>query len=651
MQYLVGEPGLNRRRRTSAAVLCVAAPLALAICACDQDALRRAFSPRSKLPPVTDRLRNTYPDLASNRFLVLADFEKVEQGEMFTMETPDNQGSFHVTAARSRRETGAGSLAAEFRSPRDILIAGDDPRARWTLAPDWRTYSLLLMSVHADQPANGLTIEIVGNDAARSFRRERIPLSGGWNLLRFDLEEIGRFVDLSSVRQVRWHCEGLAGPRTLHLDDVLLADNRKVLLGDPAGPEGDLYAVHEGLRLRVGAVGRFEWAFSGGRLVGWTEGSRSAHTRSGDPALADSAAPRRNWVSMPSPHTLSLGPVAVAMRPNDTRDLDLDGQAGWVTRVGREGDALAAASAVVQTAQRLLECSPLRVVVECERMIGAADGTDADSPRSVTRYVVTPEGRCYVYLQCRTEARTWRAAEIGLALMVSRAAGFGVLAHPASLSTSTDSVGQGAFLLLHRAGASPAASDLLCVPHAPQALPDVTEIVNEDESRIGGLFLARSPARPQAAYALMLAAWPPDIDDREAGSALADSYLRPAALRFEVGELLRTDPGDLTNDGFNESEGCYVLQPQKGRLRFLLDGTQRPLWHPMFKVADSKGRRIWAYAEGRILDTPHRTHDDLAIFKLDRMISSSMTIEVILQDPAAPTPEPTPAVGSTAEER
>jgi hypothetical protein len=195
------------------------------------------------------------------------------------------------------------------------------------------------------------------------------------------------------------------------------------------------------------------------------------------------------------------------------------------------------------------------------------------------------------------------------------------------------------------------ASDLLCVPHVPQALPDVSEIVNEDDSRLGGIFLARSPARPQASFALMLAAWPPDIDDKEAGSVLADSYSRPASLRFEVGELLRTDPGDLTNDGYNESEGCFVLQPQKGRLRFLLDGTQRPLWHPMFKVADSRGRRIWVYAEGRILDAPHRTHDDLAIFKFDRMISSAMTIEVILQDPSAPAPDPTPTSDNPPKER
>ena len=62
------------------------------------------------LPPVTDRLRATYPELATNRFLVLADFEKPEQGEMFYMDTPSQTGYFHLSTARSRPETGAGAL-------------------------------------------------------------------------------------------------------------------------------------------------------------------------------------------------------------------------------------------------------------------------------------------------------------------------------------------------------------------------------------------------------------------------------------------------------------------------------------------------------------------------------------------------------------
>lgn len=67
----------------------------------------------------------------------------------------------------------------------------------------------------------------------------------------------------------------------------------------------------------------------------------------------------------------------------------------------------------------------------------------------------------------------------------------------------------------------------------------------------------------------------------------AMSYRQPA--RIEGAALVKDDQGDLNNDGFNESEGCHVLQGP-GPLRFSYARGQGAGFAPAFKVLSWKGK-------------------------------------------------------------
>ena len=220
---------------------------------------------------------------------------------------------------------------------------------------------------------------------------------------------------------------------------------------------------------------------------------------------------------------------------------------------------------------------------------------------------------------------------MGLAFALSGAGGFEVRPHSLPLALPDEKRSPVSYVLFARDRGAPARSDLLCVAHDPQSLADVVELMNEEESRLGAMFLARTPRRPQAEWALMMCVWPDDVNDATTAELLAGSYVAPLPLSFEIGEAVRTDPGDLDNDGYNEAEGCYVIAPLGRRARFRLDATARAAWYPMFKVRGSTGRRVWVYADGLIVNAEQRTADGDVLFKLDRIVSGRVTVEVVLE--------------------
>ena len=539
----------------------------------------------------------------------------------------------------------------DLASPDDVLVARDRPGADWVLPADWRPHQLLLMSIYKPGGPGALTLEILGRNARVGYRRPGIFLSPGWNTLRVDLAEVAKWVDLKQVGQIRWRPEALAGPATWFLDDLILVDNRTRLQGSPDGPPGELYVVHGGQRLRVGAPGRFELVFANGRIVGWYD-------------LRLDPARERNCVSWPSPRWAALGPTAVALRatsqgsaesgplavpadsPELSPDLDLDGDGGWFP-LGRQ----------IRVRQRVLEASPLRAVVECERLIsrdlaaattspeplGAPPGDeDAEPPaaRLLTRYTITPLGRVFVHLTCPTVHGPWQAKELGVAFTGSLRGGFEPLCHSAPIQPQQQAPNPVSFILFARGRGRPGTSDLLCVAHDPDALPDAVSLEGGDEDRVGAMFLTSRLRRPTQSWALAMVVWPDDIDDEETAELLALDYSYPPALQVEVGELVRTDPGDLNNDGFNEAQGCYVVRPAGNRIRMRLEARERSCWYPMFKLAGTKGRRLWAYADGEVLSVKARSADGSVLLALDRVVDRPVEIEVVLQ-PESGSPEAT----------
>ena len=606
---------------------CLALTVALAwgLSGCNEPWARGTFAPRDAGPtgaaanrPVVDRLRETYPELATNKFLVVADFEDPVQGQMFTMRTRSQRGYFHPSTKRSRPETGAGSLEVYFAEPSDMLLAWSSQGGDWSLPADWRDYRLLLMSLYCRSGPKVINLEIQGRGAGERYRQDGILLESGWNTVGIDLTEVARHVDLSYVAHVGWRLEQPTAAVRIYFDDLILVDNRVDIWGTPDGAPGSLYVTHEGRRIRLGACGRFELVFYNGEITEWYD-------------LGTDPERERNCVNWPKNTPAALGPVAVLLdkrggsggeesdpSASSTRNIGLDGLRNW-----------GQADGMVRVKQSVVEVSALRAVIECERFIRSVDGT-ADEITLTTRYTVTPQGRMYVAIECPTSGPGWNAEEIGHAFTCSWAGGFRPQCHSAPLELSDDVEEADSFVLFARGRGLPGTSDLLCVAHNAQSLADVVRLSGGDPDRVAAMFRTTRLQKPTQQWALMMIVWPDDIDDSEVASFLVQSYTRPAALELSVGEAVRTDAGDLDNDGFNESQGCYVIRTDSGRARLRLDVRDRPCWYPMIKIADTQEKQVWAYADGRIIPSETRTADGSVLLGLDRVLDEPVEIEIVV---------------------
>ena len=148
--------------------------------------------PSVAAPTQADRLIQAYPEIQNGRLLILADFEDEKQMGIFHIESATNPGRLARDPKKGRPETGLGALAVAFSAPNESVVISSPPQGEWFLKRDWRPYDLLMMA--ANSPVAGLTLEIkiVGGVSGNAVEaRTETVLAAGWNLLRFDLAEVG----------------------------------------------------------------------------------------------------------------------------------------------------------------------------------------------------------------------------------------------------------------------------------------------------------------------------------------------------------------------------------------------------------------------------------------------------------------------------
>jgi hypothetical protein len=77
----------------------------------------------------------------------------------------------------------------------------------------------------------------------------------------------------------------------------------------------------------------------------------------------------------------------------------------------------------------------------------------------------------------------------------------------------------------------------------------------------------------------------PAIKKLEDALPHALQYRQPSRMQLSKGELVKNDPGDLDADGFNESEGCWVLR-SKSAVELTFPKRDHALFAPVFKILD-----------------------------------------------------------------
>ena len=354
------------------------------------------------LPPTLARMQRVYPDLASGRFVCLADLNTLPQAALFRTlgpageEVEDQPG---ISVRRSIDETGAGGLRVRLNGPEDRLVFDGERSAKLALLRDWQKYNLLLFNIHG--PPGGLMLEFTVRSGTETPLRSTRKLFAepGWQLYRFDLAEIGEELDLADVRALSWRAPRLSAPIDLYFDDFLLADNTRYLFGQDAD-EGELYVVSAGRRIVVGARGRFELAFSDGVIVEWHAGDEHNLTvRSG------------------------LGPWPVPLPE------------GWNRRraepiVYDDPELWAAWGERIAATQHVVEQSGFRVVLEgLWRFLRKPDEPPAEpdpaaTPEHSWRYAIYPSGQVYVRITSHARDAGWPDARVGYAVALNERSGF-----------------------------------------------------------------------------------------------------------------------------------------------------------------------------------------------------------------------------------
>ncbi len=210
---------------------------------------------------LSDQQLAAYPQLDENPYLVLKDFESPGQLDDFSLTRSGGPlETSKIFYSGSPTATGTGALGVAFGPEGEYSLAFSTPVRRW------KEYNLFLLSlfVNEDQVFCGLKI----SDAEGKMYKTSFLLRKSWNKLQVDLKSVGKSIDLSRVDKLIFSFNRI-GDTKIYLDDLILVDYHKVLLGQVDGPPGTLFAFQNGKEIHLGSNRRFELVFSEGKMIGW----------------------------------------------------------------------------------------------------------------------------------------------------------------------------------------------------------------------------------------------------------------------------------------------------------------------------------------------------------------------------------------------
>jgi len=459
----------------------------------------------------------------------------------------------------------------------------------FALPRDWSAYGSLRFDIYYDAPSGdpsrwlGFNVYIDDFEStgwATNFHQEGWRLRPGWNYRRLDIDCIaGRrdAIDLTRVKALYFIFSGFPAGTTLYFDHIRLEPRppAEALTCPACGAEAEPGALacpkcgRSLLRLRVAgpgggekteevtvtAPGRFELSFDGtpGTISRWFDLAR-------DPER------RRNLVA-------------------EYARL-LNNKFGFTDETGkpRPGSAYLAPT----EPPVVLEASPLRARVRlvCPGARQYGGGALHPHVQGTTDYTVYPTGRVFIRNQLRVVGETYRSKHFMLNMLTSWAA------YHENRGEAIRSAGRDFILHTHRG--PEVTADALLVWHTGER---PTTYFNSPYERVfyrSGVGLAEAVDKvlepgTSLTWCFMLQLKPDDIDSEEAARPYALDYRTPASITVTQGRLVTNDPGDAQGDGFNEAEGCYVLEARKGRLRFTFAAGAVTHYWPVFKVLNWPG--------------------------------------------------------------
>ena len=69
-------------------------------------------------------------------------------------------------------------------------------------------------------------------------------------------------------------------------------------------------------------------------------------------------------------------------------------------------------------------------------------------------------------------------------------------------------------------------------------------------------------------------------------------------------------------NGFNAASGCYVIAPDRGQVRLIIDGTKQPVYAPVFQIVQPENSAAWVYVDHLIFEKVARSPGGGVVFQL-----------------------------------
>ncbi len=542
-------------------------------------------------PTQADRLIHVYPELKSGRFAVIADFEDARHMDLFQLIGVSERAKCVLDRKGGRPQTGRQCLSVTAGSSDDVVVVGNVADGEWHLKRDWRPYDLLLLSVRS--PASGLTLNlsiVSGQAENRLSAQSSIRLEKDWNVLRFDLSEIGELIPLDDIQQLRISLEGVGQTAQVRFDDLVLTGNREELFGESRNTMASLYAQRVGRRLNVGAGGRFELTFANGQITHW-------YNLVSDPNRL------RNLVQ-----GTTLGPSPMIVDEHGA-------PAGDSSALGRS----------VATRQRLIEASAVRVVIASEwRSIDDPAAQSGDRPFQEWLFTIYPTGQIYVVTKATTQTQQWNPDAMGLALTVAGGEG-----EWSSIDAESGvELPKGAAVLRN-----PSANAAIVWAMAP-ASARIVEHYDPVTKRLSLVALDEASADPVRRWTCHV--FLSDLDGLSNAETVARAaeYQSPRAPRLEVGFIAPNAVGARPGQSFHWSEGCHAIAPEAGRVRLVVQGGERPTFTPAFRIVETAGTDCWVYVDHLVLKEVGRDRNGELLFQLPKTVTKRTLVEVFSRPPA-----------------
>lgn len=559
-------------------------------------------------PPISrlDRLTATYPELRAGRYAVIADFEDPNHTELFRAEGREGARSrvrLETESRGGRSETGPGCLSANFVTSDDAILIDNEHATQWSLKRDWHEYDLLLLAVHSPSAAVDVLLTVRSgattgdaNAPGMGTATTRQRLTRGWNLLRFDLADLGEQVALDDVREIRIAADTAKWPIEVRFDDIILTSSLTKLFGDPDARDGAMFTYQKGRRYHIGAGGKFELVFGNGQIVGWYD---------------------------------------LAADPRRVRNLWQGVTLGFARDGGANRDSAAPGSGIA-VASQLREASAVRSVVVVEVFAGSQAPTAPAALVYRWTHNIYPTGKAYTSVEFGPKFSS-------------------VLTNPPSL-LFTEAHSGGEFGSIHFSGWPREGEDRqygFFSPHGAAAGMAAIATIPIDDTK------STDRRTPRSSEGLSFGPAHPEQFDRTrpwlfslAHSDHSLGRLHPALVDENPATFLgwfdgperiaivaRAGKTVAETVAFDGGSGTYRVNANGGSVRLDLGTESGGFYSPVFVIAETPSTDAWVYANSKLVTPTARDADGNLIFQLPGVIREETIVEVLFDQQSATAPK------------